>query len=190
VFEHQLSRGLDKLCGAKQDTVSFGPDMWHSLELSSAYGRLGGGVYRQSYLPTTGSICAHYDDEKIAAIENSYGKGKVRIIGTMAGYGYKLNPNPEYLRFFASAIPFAGQVQLIRADYNTGLIPRIWADQNHVFLWCINTRQYPQNVILYLDNGVLHVNGTETLRGTDAVLQNGFLNFEIPGRDASVFALK
>jgi beta-galactosidase len=189
-YEHQPSRGLDKLCGVKQDAVSFGPDMWHKMEFSTASGRQGGGVYRQSYKPVGARVCGYYDDGKIAAVEHGYGKGKVRLIGTMAGYGYKLEPKSEYLRFFASVLPFAGQVPLIRTDYNTGLIARIWADGSRTFLRCLNTKEYDQRAILNLDSGKLKVSLARSLRGGGALLENGLLSFDAPGRDASVFALE
>ncbi|MDR3121613.1 MAG: beta-galactosidase, partial [Clostridiales bacterium] len=75
-FEHQPSRGLDELLGAKQGKASFGPDMWHRLELSSDGGRLAGGVYRQSYLPTRAKPFAYYDDGLVAGVENAFGAGK------------------------------------------------------------------------------------------------------------------
>ncbi|MDR3121334.1 MAG: hypothetical protein LBU58_08395, partial [Clostridiales bacterium] len=189
-FEHQPSRGLDELLGAKQGMASFGPDMWHRLELSSDGGRLAGGVYRQSYLPTHAKPFAYYDDGLVAGVENAFGAGKVRAIGTMAGYGYKLNPKPEYLRFFAAALPFAGMSPLIRADYNTGLIARLWADAENTFLWCLNERSYPQHVILRPDGAALRFTGAEALRGGDPDIKNGLLHFELPGRDAAIYKLK
>jgi beta-galactosidase len=188
-FEHQPSRGLDAVCGVKQDTVSFGPDMWHGLEFTTAQGSLGGGVYRQSYTPSTGKAAGAYSDGGISVVENNYGKGKVRIVGTMAGYGYKLNPKQEYLHFFASILPFAGKVQLLRTDFNSGLIARIWASDSKTFLWVLNTRKYTQNAVIGFNADILRFNGTNTLRGSDAKLDGGFLKFEVPGRDAAVFEL-
>jgi beta-galactosidase len=188
-FEHQPSRGLDNLCGVIQEAVSFGPDRWHSLEFSSPYGRLAGGLYRQSYRPITAKVAARYDDEKIAMVENNYGKGKVRLIGTMVGYGYKIRPHRESLGFFASVLPFAGQTPLIRVDYNTGLIPRIWADKENTYLWCINQQSYPQEALLALDRNSLRFTQTVPLRGGEATLDNGLLKFDVSGKDAAIYRL-
>jgi beta-galactosidase len=189
-FENQPSRGLDTLAGAKQDTVSFGPDMWHGLEFASHHGLSGGGIYRQSYTPTSGKAVAWYSDGKTAIVENSYGKGKVRTIGTMAGYGYKLAGKEEYLRLFASALPFAGQSPLIRTDYNKGLIARIWANENETFLWCINHEAYGQDAVLELNDQALAVRNTETYRGGPATLDGRRLEFHVNGRDAAVYKLE
>jgi hypothetical protein len=108
----------------------------------------------------------------------------------MAGYGYKNHPHRESLGFFASIIPFAGQTQLIRADYNTGLIPRIWANKENTYLWCINQQPYTQEVLLALDGNNLRFSQTEPLRGREAVLEKGLMKFEVLGRDAAVYRLE
>jgi beta-galactosidase len=201
-FERQPSRGLDKLAGAIQDRVSFGPDMWQGLEFSSLYGRAGGGVFRQSYLPNAGKAIAWYDDGRIAGVENRYGKGKVRVIGTMAGYGYKLSGGPrtavlasgfgkaEYLRLFTSLLPFAGEAPLIRADYNTGLIARLWANEKESFLWCINPKAYDQEAVLELNDRFLNPVKTSVLRGSEAQSGGRYLCFSVKAKDASVFRLE
>ncbi|GHV40304.1 beta-galactosidase [Spirochaetia bacterium] len=188
-FAKQPARGLDALIGAKQDEVSFGPDMWHGLEFSSAQGRCGGGVFRQSYLPEKGKATAWYDDGKAAVIENAYGKGKVRTVGTMAGYGYKLGYKAEYLNYFSSLLPFAGRVPLVRSDYNSGLISRIWANKTDVYLWCINRRPYSQDVVLELNDKYFSPSRAEPLRGGEAQAAGNYLRFTVSGRDASVYRL-
>jgi beta-galactosidase len=185
----QPSRGIDRIIGAKQDTVHFGPDVWHGMEFSSQSGRCGGGVFCQSYLPTTGRATAWYDDGRAAVVENSFGKGKVRIVGTMTGYGYKLNPKREYLTFFASTLPFAGEYPLIRSDYNSGLIVRIWANERDTFLWCLNPGKYPQDAVLELNSRVLDAKSAAAFRGGPAEINNGFIRFTVSGRDASVYKL-
>jgi beta-galactosidase len=188
-FEHQPSRGLDALCGVKQDTVSFGPDMWHNLEFDTASGTLAGGIYRQSYIPTTAKATAWYADGRVAVVENRFGRGKVRLVGTMAGYGYKLHPKAEHLRFFASVLPFAGHTQYIRADYNTGLIARLWANDSDTFLWCLNQQSYRQHALLRVDDSLARFTAATPLRGSVATLENGLLSFDIEGRDGVVYAL-
>ncbi|MDR1902584.1 MAG: beta-galactosidase [Treponema sp.] len=189
-YEHQPSRGLDTLIGAKQDTVSFGPDMWHGLEFASARGLCGGGIYRQTYLPTTGKVTAWYKDGKAAVVENRYGKGKVLTIGSMAGYGYKLAGKIEYLRFFASVLPFAGTRPLVRSDYNSGLISRVWANREECFLWCVNPRAYAQDAALELNDRLLEASSAEAFRGGEAQLDGRYLSFHVPSKDAVVYRLK
>jgi beta-galactosidase len=200
-YERQPSRGLDALLGVKQDEVSFAPDRWHGLEFSSPHGKSSGGVFKQSYTPTTGRAVAWYEDGKAAVVDNCYGKGRTRIIGTMAGYGYKLGKTREpgradmrggrgeSLKLFASSLPYAGLTPLIRADYNTGLIPRIWANGKESFLWCLNQERYSQEVILELNDRYLELSSAETLRGGPAAVEGRFIRFTLPGRDAAVYRL-
>jgi beta-galactosidase len=195
-YERQPSRGLDALLGARQDAVSFAPDRWQGLEFDSAQGKIAGGVFKQSYVPTTGKAIAWYRNAAgpgnpggAAVVDNVFGKGKTRIIGTMAGYGYKCGANTENLRFFASVLPYAGTSPLVRADYNTGLIPRIWANKTDTFLWCLNQELYPQEVILELSDAFLNVASAEALRGSDARVDGRLIRFTLPGRDAAVYKL-
>ena len=52
--------------------------------------RCWGGIFLQAYEPTTGTAVGWYEDGRVAAVENQYGKGRTRLIGTMAGYGHGL----------------------------------------------------------------------------------------------------
>jgi hypothetical protein len=107
----------------------------------------------------------------------------------MAGYGYKQRPNREHLGFFASSLPFAGQKPRLRADYNTGIIARVWADRRHTYLWCLNTRPFGQRVLLTPDTEQLVFSQALALRGGGAEFKNGYLSFEIPAKDAVVYQL-
>jgi hypothetical protein len=107
----------------------------------------------------------------------------------MAGYGYKLHPKAEHLRFFASVLPFASHTQYIRADYNTGLIARLWVNDSDTFLWCLNQQSYRQHAILCVDDSLARFTTACPLRGNAAMLKNGLLSFDIEGRDGAVYAL-
>jgi beta-galactosidase len=196
-YEKQPSRGLEALVGARQEAVSFAPDRWLGLEFDSAQGKIAGGVFKQSYVPTTGRATAWYRNAPApgnpggaAVVDNDFGRGKTRIIGTMAGYGYKTGGCPENLRFFAAVLPYAGQSPLIRAAYNTALIPRLWANGTDTFLWCLNQASYPQEVILELNDRYINASSAETLRGSDARVEGPFIRFPLPGRDAAVYRLR
>ena len=191
--EHQPSRGLDKLVGAIQSKVSFGPDMWQNLTLNSENGCLGGGIYRQSYTLSSGKAIAWYDDGEIAGVENTYGQGKIRVYGTMLGYGYKKEKKAEYLQTFRSFLPFSRKGQAIRTNFNTSIVTRLCADPQgeDVFLWCINTKNYPQRVIMEIDSDYLAIEEIVAWRnGQDAYLANSVVEVTVQAKDAVVLQLK
>jgi beta-galactosidase len=180
---------MEKLFGCVQDYINLGPDMWHGLTFSAGSGRLPGGVFRQSYIPTGGKKAGHYDDGQCAVVENTYGAGKTRLIGSMAGYGYKRDPKDEYRRYFAGALVFAGVLPVVSTPYNTGLVARIWTVGSDVFLWCINTRPDAQHVLAAPDPERFDFKTVEPLRGGGSVNALGFVEFDLGGRDAGVFRL-
>ena len=192
-YEQQPSRGLAMLCGAVQANASFGPDMWHGLTINSENGKLAGGVYRQSYSVTTGRAIAWYDNGETAGVENSFGEGKIRVYGSMLGYGYKKKKKAEYLHTFKSFLPFSGQTRAIRTDYNTGIITRLCADHKgeDIFLWCINAGDYPQKAVLEINPGYFQPEEANAWHnGHDILLEQGVIQVTVPAKDAAIIQLK
>ncbi len=97
----QPGLGLDELFGARESYVEFTPDLLADLKLAVAGARARGGVFLQAYEPTTGRPVGAYDDGRVAAVDNNFGKGRTRLVGTMCGYGYGKHPgdrSPAALR--------------------------------------------------------------------------------------------
>ncbi|MDR1766741.1 MAG: beta-galactosidase [Lachnospiraceae bacterium] len=241
-YEHQPSRGLDILIGARSQKASFAPDMWGALTLDSVNGRLRGGVYRQSFLPgapdsagapdgggepvrrqgappgadggavatapcepqvygqsslpgAPGNTCAAmpiawYENGEVAGVEHRFGKGTVRIYGTMLGYGYKKHRNAGQLGAFRSFLALSGQRPMVRTDCNTGIVVRVCAskDDDSVYLWCINTEAFPQAVTLELGFG--QGKPIKPWRCPGEVTRDGdVITLPVPAKDAAVIQI-
>ena len=119
----QPGSGIDELFGVKESYVEFTPDLLGDLNLTVMGNRIWGGEYLQCYTPTTGTAAGWYDDGRIAAVENSYGKGKTLLIGTMPGYGYSTHggsdgnyrpPVKAETSLFDAVLSFAGKTPLVK----------------------------------------------------------------------------
>jgi beta-galactosidase len=141
--------GMDELFGVKETYVEFTPDLLGNLALSVAGDRIWGGEYLQCYEATTGEAVGWYDDGRIAAVDNQYGKGRTRLIGTMAGYGYYTHGGAEgnycpasrtETSFFEGILKFAGKTARVRVSDNR-LTARLHDGPGGTFLWIANPKR-------------------------------------------------
>ena len=117
VGEIQPNLGLDELFGARESYVEFTPDILDDLSLKVLGAFARGGLYLQSYAPITGKAVGWYDDGRVAAVENSYGKGKTLLIGTMPGRGYTVHDGDRCGELYRKLFAFGGGTPLIeRSD--------------------------------------------------------------------------
>ena len=107
----QPNLGLDELFGVRESYVEFTPDILGDLKFNLNGVEVRGGIFLQAYEPTTGTPVGWYDDGRVAAVDHVYGKGKVRLIGTMAGAGYGRNAGDTSAEFFAGLLDFAGKTR-------------------------------------------------------------------------------
>ena len=139
--EHQPNYGLDELFGVKQQDVQFTPDLLEKLQLKMDAGyRVCGGVYLQSYRTTTGRVAGRFEDGRIAVVDNVFGKGRTRLVGTFPGYGYAENPDDDTKRFFADLLPWAGETQHVTSS-DSRIIVRVQANPRSTYLWAVNSQR-------------------------------------------------
>ena len=188
-YEHQPSRSLEKLLGCRQRTVHLGPDMWKGLRFDAATGSVGGGVFRQSYQAEGGVIAGIYADGDGAVVEHDFGKGRVRLIGTMPGYSYHIAPDEQTRRFFASHLAFADVEPYVSTPLNTGIVVRVWADESRVFAWIVNTTEGDQVARVEFDPSAFEFDGVRVLRGGAAKVRGNRVEIACPQRDAVVIEL-
>ena len=166
-----------------------GPDKWKTLEFDGATGRVRGGVYRQAFRPTAGKPAGRYDNGDCAVVENRFGKGRTRLIGSVPGYGYHLRPDEPTRRFFASHLHYAGRKPHAMLPYNTGIVPRIWADAESCFLWLTNVTAQDQRAIVTLNREHFDLTDIRVMRGGDAMLLGDTVEIDCPQRDAVVLKI-
>ena len=77
--------GLAELFGVKEDYVEFTPDLLKDLTFNMNGGSVYGGIFMQAYQTTCAKPLGWYQDGRIAAVENEYGRGKTILIGTFSG---------------------------------------------------------------------------------------------------------
>ena len=143
VGEVQPNHGLDRLFGCVERSVAFMPDILDDLHLTVHGARIRGGLYRQSYEPTTGSALGSYDDGSVAAVENVYGHGTATLVGTCPGYGYQTCEEDANRRFFGrSAGRLLARIGRRAAVVATGPVrTRLSRADGSLFLWAFNASE-------------------------------------------------
>lgn len=150
----QPGLGLDHLFGVRQEYVEWLPDLLENEASTFTVGDIAGvlnGWYLQTYQPTKGQAVGWYEDGRVAVVDNVFGQGKTRLVGTVPGlHGFKTG-NAAVTAFFADTIFWAGKEPHVRSSD-----PRVWArlhaGDGGTFLWVINSGQSPSQVTLTLSS--------------------------------------
>ena len=98
-----------------------------------------GGEFRQSCQAEGGAIAGAYSDGEDAVAENSFGKGRVRLIGTMSGYSSRVVADEQTRRFFASHLAFADVEPYVR----TPSTPASWSGPGRIRAACSRRLSIP-----------------------------------------------
>lgn len=123
----QPDHGLDALFGAREAHVEFAPDLLGELTFESGSRMVPGGIFLQTYEPTTGQAvgryvgagAGRYADGQVAIVDHHVGAGRTRLVGTFPGYGHYHRPSPGSRGFFADLVTWAGvepHVRVARAN--------------------------------------------------------------------------
>ena len=188
--EHQPNYGLDELFGVKQQDVQFTPDLLEKLQLKMAAGyRVRGGVYLQSYLTTTGMVAGRFEDGRVAAVDNVFGKGRTRLIGTFPGYGYAEKPDDGTKRFFADSLAWADRTQHVTSS-DGRIIARVQANRGFTFLWAVNSQKDPVRTEMVLSERWGPFQDCQPVWGDKPQMNDGRrIVATVPARDALVLRL-
>lgn len=193
VGTRQPNLGLDEVFGVKESYVEFTPDLLTDLQLRVDGARLYGGIFMQAYEPTTGKAVGWYDDGRVAAVDNAYGKGRTRLVGTMLGAGYGAHTNAyepaAAAPFFADLLKYAGIDQHVTSS-DARVKARLHDGEGGTYLWVTNPTHQPLPVRVSLGAQWGPFQQVQTLWGANACLENGSLTLTVPARDAAVLALK
>ena len=188
----QPNLGLDRLFGATQEYVEFVPDLLEDLVFEvEGVGKVHGGLYLQSYRVKGGASRAvgWYDDGRIAAVENAYGKGRTRLVGTVPGYGYDRHPDQASRKFFSNILLWAGKEQHVRLE-DSRLTARLHHGEGGTYLWVTNPTKEPLSTRLEFSETWGPFQGGEVLWGEDCPDVGGrVVTVTVPKRDALVMRL-
>ena len=188
----QPNLGFNALFGATQEYVEFIADLNEDLVFElEGVGKVYGGLYLQSFQVKGDSSRAvgWYEDGRIAVVENAYGKGRTRLVGTVPGYGYGKHADHVSKKFFSDILSWAGEDQHIRLDD-----PRLTARLHHgaggTYLWVTNPTQEHLSTKLEFSEKWGPFQGSDVLWGRDCPAVGGRVTtVTVPKRDALVMRL-
>jgi beta-galactosidase len=187
VGERQPNLGLDELFGAHESYVEFTPDLLDDVSLRVLGAFTWGGIYLQSYEPTTGRAVGWYDDGRIAAVKNSFGEGKTLLIGTMPGRGYTVHSGEGCAEFFRTIFALCGRDQFVKTS-DDRIRARIHDGDGGTYLWIANPKRFDIPVLVTVSDR-WHVRSIRTLWGAEAEKKGNVLSLVAPRRDVTVVQL-
>ncbi|MEZ4733586.1 MAG: beta-galactosidase [Caldilineaceae bacterium] len=181
----QPNLGLDELFGCRESYVEFTPDILGDLKFNFSGLPTWGGIFRQAYTPTTGTPVGWYADGQVAAVDNNYGKGKTRLLGTMVGAGYAAHSQEGTSPFFAGLLDFAGKAQQIVSS-DPQVKARLHIGEGGAYLWIANPTRQARPVRLTLSQAWGPFTKCTSLWGATAAIEGQTLVITALARDVSV----
>jgi beta-galactosidase len=184
----QPNLGLDELFGVRESYVEFTPDLLNDLKFNLSGIQACGGLFLQTYQPTTGRPVGWYEDGRVAVVDNGFGKGKARLIGTMPGAGYAKHSGDRSAALFAELLQFAGKQQHVRCS-EPRVAARIHDGVGGTYLWMANPTRQPLPVHLELGEAWGPFSSSRSLWGAEAVVNGRSIMLTAAARDVAVIAL-
>jgi beta-galactosidase len=145
-------------------------------------------LFLRAYEPTTGKPVGWYDDGRIAAVDNQFGRGKTRLIGTMPGSGYSHHPGIESSAFFMDLMDLAGKEQHIKCSDHR-VKARLHHGDGGTYLWVANPKRQPIPVRLELGDAWGPFSSANTLWGSEASVDRRNITLTAGARDVAVMEL-
>ncbi len=190
----QPNYGLDELFGVRESYVEFTPDILGDLQVNMSGTPVWGGIFMQAYEPTTGVVQGWYEDGQVAVVDNEWGEGKTRLIGTMAGAGYAAHgavgghgpdgPAP----FFAEVLAYANKEQHVSSS-DPSVTARLHSGAGGTYLWVANPTHQERPVKIQLGTAWGPYGAAQSLWGAEASVKGREVSLRVPARDVCVLAL-
>ena len=184
----QPNYGLDEVFGARESYVEFTPDLLGDLQFSVNGKTVRGGIFLQAYEPTTGTTVGTYENGLIAAVDNTYGQGKTRLVGSMVGSGHDAHPENGCASFFADVLAYAGKEQHVKVS-DKRVKARLHDGDGGTYLWVANASRQDIPVTVTLGTAWQKFNATQSLAGASASIDGGVVTLVAPARDVTVIRL-
>jgi beta-galactosidase len=184
----QPNLGLDELFGVRESYVEFTPDLLNDLRLYVNGRPVWGGILKQAYEATAGTPVGWYGDGRPAAVDNRFGKGRTRLVGTMAGAGYAAHPEDPSVKFFADVVRWAGvEPGVVCSDPR--IKARLHVGAGEAYLWVANPARQPIPVRLTLGSEWGPFASARSLWGAEAEVAGRTVTLVAEPRDVAVIAL-
>jgi beta-galactosidase len=193
----QPNLGLDRLFGVRESYVEFTPDLLGDLRLEVNGKPVWGGLFLQAYEPVTAQAAGFYEDPQLgnhgpAACDHQFGEGRVRLVGSMCGYGYAAHPGDRSPAFFQDLLAFAGKTPHVRSS-DPLVKARLHDGPGGTYLWVANPARQPVPVWLELSQAWGPYKGGSLLWGEgvgDLVIVERTVALTVPARDGVVIRLE
>ena len=201
----QPNHGLDALFGAREVYVEFTPDLLGGLTFEVDGHTAPGGIFLQTYVPTTGTAVGRYTGDaagpyardSVAVVENQFGTGKTRLIGTFPGYGHYHRPSDDSRGFFADLARWAGIEPNVRVSLSSGkgeygqVVARLHKGASGIFLWLVNHGRDEADVVAEQSAPRGSQSSPQLRRGDGSVeVDGGRVRVRVRGRDAAIVQLE
>lgn len=188
VGEIQPNLGLDEMFGCRESYVEFTPDLLTDLGMTILGEKAWGGEYMQAYEPTTGTAVGWYDDGRVAAVENSYGKGKTLLVGSMIGWGTRAHENSDRVGFFRKVLDFAGKKQGIKVS-DARVRVRLHSGEGGDYLWVANAYK-DADIPVIIELSDHEIISAHAQRGEAGGIADGKLHITVPARDVYIIKIE
>ncbi len=184
----QPNLGLREVFGAEETYVQFTPDLLAKLTLNVHGQSIGGQFFLQEYKLAGGTDAGRFANGQIAAVENSFGKGRTLLIGTFPGAAYFRNHNATTRDFFASLVSWAGLHPLLTCS-DREVIARLHEGAGGTYLWIVNPTRTSRTVKISLPKPFQ--DATELWQQTTApAIAQSTLTASVGDRNAAVIRLR
>ena len=131
----------------------------------------------------------YYDNGSVAAVENSFGKGKTLLIGTFPGAGYYAHPSPEGQPFYAGLLDWANVTPKLRASDNVVKV-RLHEGAGGTYVWILNPSRTPRHVDITLPVHQKLNEAVDVWQNQPVTIQSQSLSLTVGDRDAAVIRLR
>jgi beta-galactosidase len=186
----QPNLGLDALFGAREKYVEFDPDLSEQMTFEVKGSKVFGRYFRQDYDLVGGKAAGQYSNGNIAAVENSFGKGRTLLIGTFPGAGYYLHHGAATKELFANFLQMAGLTQQVAID-DTTVQARLHIGPRLAHLWVTNPARTDKRVTITFANDSAGLLSAEDVWGDARTTLDGRkITMTVPARDAVVANLQ
>jgi beta-galactosidase len=186
----QPNYGLDQVFGTQQDEVEFMPDLSGQISLDFEGNPLKGGLFLQSYRPTTGTTKGAYSDGRIAVVENRFGKGKTLLIGTFPSEGYHRTQDAGTRTFYQDIFSWTGRKPQVTVS-NPNVRVRLQDGDGGKFAWILNPHHSVQETRVQISEEYGAVSADKVLWGEfNGTIENNEFVIQVPAQDAVVLKFK